>query len=97
MQYLTGKNGTASNLIQFWAYPGGESPVITRGTSFNKSNGWHRGMIYCDRKLYPWKNLEIRFTGMYTDDNQVETPVYQTYNVNNSIFEKLKYHNNVAG
>jgi len=91
--YLTGKNGTASNLIKLWAYPG-ESPVITRGTSFNKSNGWHRGMVFLTGNYIHVKG--IRFTGMYTDDNQVDAGL-QTYNVNNCIFELLECDNNVEG
>ncbi len=91
--YLTGKSGTASNMIRIWAYPG-ESPVITRGTSFNKSNGWHRGMVYLTGNYIHVKG--IRFTGMYTDDNQVDAGL-QTYNVNNCIFEQLECDNNVEG
>ncbi|HOZ68266.1 MAG TPA: PKD domain-containing protein [Chitinophagaceae bacterium] len=91
--YLTGKSGTAGNLIKVWAYPG-ESPVITRGTSFNKSNGWHRGMVYLSGNYIHLKG--IRFTGMYTDDNQVDAGL-QTYNVNNCVFELLECDNNVEG
>ena len=33
-QELTGKNGTAGNLIKIWAYPG-ETPIITKAGSFS--------------------------------------------------------------
>ncbi len=49
-QYLTGKNGTAGNLIKVYNYPG-ETPILTRGGSFDKSAGWHRGMIYFSGNL----------------------------------------------
>jgi len=91
--YLTGKNGTSASMIQLWAYPG-ESPVITRGTSFNKNNGWHRGMVFLSGNYIHIKG--IRFTGMYTDDNQVDAGL-QTYDVNNCIFEQLECDNNVEG
>ncbi len=91
--YLTGKSGTAGNLIKVWAYPG-ESPVITRGTSFNKNNGWHRGMVFLSGNYIHVKG--IRFTGMYTDDNQVDAGL-QTYDVNNCLFELLECDNNVEG
>lgn len=91
-QYLTGKNGTAGNLIKLWAYPG-ESPVITRGASFSKPN-WHRGMVFLTANYVHVRG--IRFTGMYTDDNQVDAGL-QAYNVNNCIFERLECDNNVEG
>lgn len=91
-QYLTGKNGTSGNLIKIWAYPG-ESPVITRGASFSKPN-WHRGMVFLSGNYIHVKG--IRFTGMYTDDNQVDAGL-QTWNVNNCIFELLECDNNVEG
>jgi len=91
--YLTGKSGTAGNLIKVWAYPG-ESPVITGVTSFNKNNGWHRGMVFLSGNYIHVKG--IRFTGMYTDDNQVDAGL-QTYDVNNCLFELLECDNNVEG
>lgn len=92
-QYLTGKNGTSGNMIKIWAYPG-ESPVITRGASFNKSAGWHRGMVFLTGNYIHVKG--IRFTGMYTDDNQVDAGL-QCWDVNNCMFERLECDNNVQG
>jgi len=92
-QYLTGKNGTSGNLIKIWAYPG-ESPVITRGASFDKSAGWHRGMVFLSGNYVHIR--QIRFTGMYTDDNQVDAGL-QCWDVNNCLFERLECDNNVQG
>jgi hypothetical protein len=92
-QYLTGKSGTAGNLIKVWAYPG-ETPILTRGASFDKSAGWHRGMIYFTGNYFHWRG--IKFTGMYTDDSQVDAG-FQCWDVNNCIFELLESHNNVQG
>lgn len=91
-QYLTGKNGTSGNLIKVWAYPG-ESPVITRGGSFSKPN-WHRGMVFLSGNYIHVR--DIRFTGMYTDDNQVDAGL-QAYDVNDCIFERSEFDNNVEG
>ena len=91
-QYLTGKNGTSGNLIKLWAYPG-ESPIITRGASFSKPN-WHRGMVFLSGNYIHVKG--IRFTGMYTDDDQVDAGL-QAYDVNNCLFELLECDNNVEG
>jgi len=92
-QYLTGKNGSSGNTIKLYNYPG-EAPVITRGASFDKSAGHHRGMVYLEGNYFHVKG--IRFTGMYTDDNQVDAGL-QTYNVNNCRFELLECDNNVEG
>ncbi len=92
-QYLTGKNGTAGNTINVWAYPN-ELPVITRGNSFNKSAGHHRGMVFFTGNYSHWRG--IRFTGMYTDDNQVDDGLL-VYNINNCTFEMLELDNNVHG
>lgn len=91
-QYLTGKNGTSGNMIKLWAYPG-ESPIITRGASFSKPN-WHRGMVFLSGNYIHVR--QIRFTGMYTDDNQVDAGL-QSYDVNNCTFELLECDNNVEG
>src|SRR5450759_2164344 len=55
-QELTGKNGTAGNLIKIWAYPG-ETPIIT------KAGGWtyiHKAGIYFVGNYFHWKGLEIK-------------------------------------
>lgn len=92
-QYLTGKNGSSGNTIKIYNYPG-ESPVITRGASFDKSAGHHRGMVYLEGNYFHVKG--IRFTGMYTNDNQVDAGL-QCWNVNNCTFEMLECDNNVEG
>lgn len=92
-QYLTGKNGTSGNTIKIYAYTG-ESPVITRGVTFDKSAGWHKGMVFITANYIHVKG--IRFTGMYTDDNQVDAGLFMI-DVNNSTFEQIECDNNVQG
>jgi len=92
-QYLTGRNGASSSPIKVYSYLD-ESPAITRGVTFDKSAGWHRGMVYFSGNYFHWKG--IKFTGMYTDDNQVDAG-FQTWDVNNCLFELLESYNNVQG
>jgi hypothetical protein len=93
-QYLTGKNGTATSNIKIYAYDG-EKPVITRATSFTKpGNYWHRGMVVFMGNYFHWKG--IRFTGMYTNDNQVDSG-FLAWDANNCVFELLESDNNVQG
>jgi len=92
-QYLVGRNGTSGNLIKIHSYPG-ELPIITRGTTFDKSAGWHKGMVFMKANFIHIKG--IRFTGMYTDDDQVDAGLFMM-DVNNSIFEQIECDNNVQG
>lgn len=93
-QYLITKNGTSTNNIKVHAY-NDEKPIITRAALFSKpGNYWHRGMVVLSGNFIHIKG--IRFTGMYTDDNQVDAGL-QTWDVNNCIFEMLECDNNVEG
>ncbi len=91
--YLVGRNGSSGNLIKIHSYPG-EQPIITRGSTFDKSAGWHKGMVFMNANFIHIKG--IRFTGMYTDDNQVDAGLFMM-DVNNSIFEQIECDNNVSG
>lgn len=92
-QYLTGENGSSGNTIKIYNYPG-ESPVITRDVTFDKSAGYHKGMVFITANYIHIKG--IRFTGMYTDDNQVDAGLY-LFDCNNSTFELVECDNNVQG
>jgi uncharacterized protein (TIGR02145 family) len=89
-QNLTGKNGSAGNLIKVWAYPG-ETPVITRAESFTYSI---RAGIYFSGDYVHWKGLEI--TGFYQVDGGVFFGFRGEY-ASHNIFELLNSHHNGHG
>jgi len=92
-QYLVGNSGSSGNLLKVYSYLD-ESPIITRGVTFDKSGGHHKGMVFLRANYTHFRG--IRFTGMYTDDNQVDAGLY-LFDTNNSTFEKLECDNNVQG
>ena len=92
-QVLNGKSGTASAKINLFAYPG-EKPVISRVNGAFSKPYWHRGMVFLSGNYIHVKG--IRFTNMYTDDNQVDAGL-MCWDVNNCIFENLECDNNVEG
>lgn len=91
--YLTGINGSSGNLITIQNYPG-ESPVVTRDATFDKSGGYFRGMVVQFADYIHWKG--IRFTGMYTSDDVVDN-AFLAHTSDNNIFEMLECDNSVAG
>lgn len=91
-QGLTGKNGTAADLIKVWAYPG-EKPVITRGSTFDRPY-WHRSGVFFTGNYVHWKGIEI--TGFKNIDGNIESGLL-AYNANNNIFEQLNIHDNHSG
>ena len=93
MQYLQSKNGTAGNHIRLWAYPG-ETPVITRSASYAVINGVDQDLIYCEGNYLHWKNLEI--ANFSQKPGETPYPAVRFGYTNNSIFENLKYHDNMA-
>ena len=86
-QALTGKSGTAGNLIKIWAYPG-ETPIITKGSGFSASSG-----IYISNSNYLHiKGLEV--TGFNQPSSGGNVGGFYIEPSNNSIFELINYHHN---
>lgn len=94
MQYLQSRNGTAGNLIKIWGYPG-ETAVITRSGSYAVVNGVDQDLIYLEGNYLHWKDLEIaNFTQLAGETNY---PAFRAGFASDSIFENIKYHDNMAG
>lgn len=93
-QYWSGVSGSSGNYITIQNYPG-ESPVITRDVTFDKSAGYFRGMVVQENSDYIyWKG--IRMTGMYTSDDVVDNALV-VIDSDNSVFELLECDNSVGG
>ncbi len=90
-QYLTGKSGTAGNLIKIWAYPG-ETPILTKGSGY--TNNYFRGGCYFSGNYFHFKGLDI--SGFTQQDTYVWNGLLVD-NSNNNIFELLNVHDNGAG
>jgi hypothetical protein len=87
-QRLTGRNGTAGNLIKVWAYPG-ETPNLTKSSSYSANQG-----LFFTGDYVHFKGLEI------SGYAQVATGVCAGIRVENSshnIFESLNLHHNGKG
>jgi hypothetical protein len=87
-QKLTGKNGSAGNLIKVWAYPG-EIPKLTRGSGYTTNQG-----LFFSGNYVHFKGLEI------TGYAQVSSGVCAGFRIENSshnIFELLNIHHNGKG
>jgi hypothetical protein len=87
-QKLTGKNGTAGNLIKVWAYPG-ETPELTRSSKYTANLG-----LFFTGDYVHFKGLEI--TGFV----QVSSGLCSGIRIENSshnIFELLNIHHNGNG
>jgi len=86
-QFLSGKNGTSGNYIFIWAYPG-ETPVITRASSFSHSPATNVG-IYLNGNYTDWKGIEIY--NFYQQTSSVWGGMWlQDSNYNR--FEQINYH-----
>jgi parallel beta-helix repeat protein len=90
-QYLTGKSGTAGNLIKIWAYPN-EIPVLTKGAGY--TNNYFRGGCYFSGDYFHFKGLDI--SGFAQQDAYVWNGLLVD-NSNNNIFEQLNVHDNGGG
>ena len=89
-QELTGKNGTAGNLIKIWAYPG-ETPIITKAGSFSFT---HSAGIYFIGDYFHWKGITI------TGFKQIDSNFWGGMRADGSshnIFETLNVHHNGHG
>lgn len=93
MQYLQLLNGTSGNHVRLWAYPG-ETPIITRGAGYAVVNGVDQDLIYCEGDYLHWKGLEI--ANFSQQSGETPYPAVRFGYTNNSIFENLSYHDNMA-
>lgn len=91
-QYLKDKNGTSSNLIKIWSYPG-ETPVITRNSTISFSYTWASGILFTGNYFH-WRGIEI--SGFTQQDNSVYTGL-RISDSNNNIFEQINSHHNGHG
>lgn len=87
-QVLTGKNGTAGNLIKIWAYPG-ETPILSKGAGYTEVIG----VVFSGNYIH-FKGLVI--TGFKQIDENLSYGMYCTLS-NNCIFENLSIHDNGCG
>ena len=104
-QILRFIDGTSGNLIKIWAYPN-ETPVITKGSSFDYSNqpgpngsGYGIGVsgIYFQNVSYvEIDGLEISGYTQPNGDTQVWKGFFG-YNINHCNFKNLKIHGNCLG
>ena len=91
-QTLTGKNGTASDTIRIWAYPG-EKPVFTKSSSY-VTPGWPVSLIYLDADYTHWKNIEISH---YKQKTSALWYAMAVLGSNHNKFERLNSHHNGHG
>jgi hypothetical protein len=87
-QHLTGKNGTAGNMITVQAYPN-ELPVLTKGTGYTYPKD-ERGGCYFSGNYVHFKG--IRITG-FTQENTFIWNGLLVENSSNCIFERLEVDN----
>lgn len=87
-QYLLGKNGTATNKINVWNYPG-ESPVLTQSGSYPTDG---QDLIYFQGNYVHWKGLEIA-----NCTRDVNYSAFRTEAASNCIWERIYYHHNKLG
>ena len=96
-QMLFGVNGTSGNLVKIWAYPG-EQPIITRGVSYNPNT--QQDLIYMEGDYFHFKGLEIAYFSQASGESSwpaFRAGYYGVSGTNGSIFENIKYHDNMAG
>ena len=89
-QFLTGKNGTSTQPIKIWAYPG-EIPVITKKPNFTYT--WSSGICFTG-DYFHWKGIEI--TGFSQQEAKIFVGLRVT-GASNNIFEQINSHHNGHG
>lgn len=91
-QTLSGKNGTATNLISVFAYPG-ESPNLTKHSSFSTPS-WPISLVYLQGNYTYWKGIEI------SNFKQASSGLWYAIalrNANHNKFEEINSHHNGHG
>ena len=91
-QSLSGKNGTSTDTIKIFAYPG-ENPAITKSGSYSTPS-WPAGLIYLQGNYTYWKGIEIK---NYTQATATEWYAMVLRNSNNNRIERINSHHNGHG
>lgn len=90
-QNLSGKNGTAGNLIKIWAYPN-EVPLITKTAGYAEAE---QDLIFFEGDYFHFKGLEI--ANFAQKPGGYHWPAFRTHGMSHSIMEGINYHHNGAG
>ena len=91
-QNLTGKNGTSSDTIKIWAYPG-ERPVFTKSSSFSKPS-FPVSLIYVNADYVHIRGIEVAYF------TQATTEVWYgiaAQGADHCKFERINSHHNGHG
>lgn len=91
-QNLTGKSGTASNMIKIWAYTG-ERPVFTKSSSF-ATPSFPVSLIYIKANYVHIKGIEVAY---FTQNSSAVWYGIAVQGSNNCIFESINSHHNGHG
>lgn len=91
-QNLTGKNGTASDTIKIWAYPG-ERPVFTKSSSFTTPS-WPVSLIYVKADYIHIRGIEVAYFTQKTSTIWYGIAVVGS---DHNKFERINSHHNGHG
>jgi parallel beta-helix repeat protein len=91
-QTLNGKNGTSSDTIKIFAYPG-ERPIFTKSSNYSTPN-WPNGLIYLVGNYTHWKNIEIANYKQATPAIWFGMAVFRS---SHNKFERINSHHNGHG
>lgn len=91
-QNLTGKNGTASDTIKIWAYPG-ERPVFTKSATFTTPS-WPVSLIYVKADYIHIKGIEVSY---FTQKSATIWYGIAVQGSDHNKFERINSHHNGHG
>lgn len=91
-QNLTGKNGTESDTIRIWAYPG-EKPVFTKSSTFTTPS-WPVSLIYIKANYIHMKGIEVSY---FTQKTSTIWYGIALQGANHNKFENINSHHNGHG
>ena len=91
-QNLIGKNGTASDTIKIWAYPG-ERPVFTKSSSFSTPS-WPVSLIYVKADYIHIRGIEVAYFTQATSAIWYGIAVLGS---DHNKFERINSHHNGHG
>lgn len=95
-QVMSGKSGTAGNMINVWAYPG-ENPVFTRAGGEFGAVSWPVGLLKVSGANYVYLR-DLRITGFEQDTALASICSGLTlYNSDNCIIERIESDHNGHG
>lgn len=97
-QYLVGKNGTASQKIRIFAYPG-EKPTFTAAAVWDQREHtqWYRGGIFFSGNHFHWKGFEVTgFKQLNNGQGWIQSG-FLARDANHNTFENFDVHHNGHG